>query len=74
MEAAHKEAIEKAVAARDAAEAQVKEERALRDRMLQAAAAGQLPGQAADGDDAATPGASLQHQSACRCVRKQGQT
>ncbi len=46
MDEARKDAVEKALAAKDAAEAQMREERALRDRMLQAAAAGQLPGQA----------------------------
>ena len=58
MDEARKDAVEKALAAKDAAEAQMREERALRDRMLQAAAAGQLPGQAPEAEEGGpeTPG------------------
>lgn len=48
MEAARKDAVEKAVAAKEEAEEQLEEERALRERLMQAAASGELPRQAAD--------------------------
>ncbi len=58
IDAARQEAIEQAVAAREGAEKELQEERGLRERMLQLAAGGQLPGQAAEAAaaDAATSG------------------
>lgn len=73
MDEARKDAVEKALAAKDAAEAQMREERALRDRMLQAAAAGQLPGQAqedAEGGPETPGGAHDQPAQHPACVRK----
>lgn len=48
LEAARKDAVEKAVAAKEEAEEQLEEERALRERLMQAAASGELPRQAAE--------------------------
>ena len=58
MDAAREDAIEQSVAAKEAAEEQLAEERSLRDRLMQAAAAGQLPRQAPDADNSVegTPG------------------
>jgi hypothetical protein len=57
IDVAREEAIDQAIAAKDAAESELAEERGIRERMMQLAAQGQLPGQAADGvAAAATPG------------------
>lgn len=58
IDVAREEAIAQAIAAKNAAEQELAEERGIRERMMQLAAQGQLPGQAADGVAAApaTPG------------------
>lgn len=58
IDVAREEAIDQAIAAKNAAETELAEERGIRERMMQLAAQGQLPGQAADGVAAApaTPG------------------
>lgn len=55
---AQKEALEKVEAARDAAEAELKNEKALRERMMSAAAAGNLGGLTAAGGQISSPGAT----------------
>lgn len=55
IDTARQEAIDQAIAAKDAAETELAEERGIRERMLQLAAEGQLPGQAAGQVRAATP-------------------
>jgi hypothetical protein len=50
------DAVQKAVAAKEEAEERLEEERALRDRLIQAAAAGELPRHSAE--DGAPPAAS----------------
>jgi hypothetical protein len=58
IDVAREEAIDQAIAAKNAAEGELAEERGIRERMMQLATQGQLPGQAADGAAAApaTPG------------------